>query len=261
VFLITGSGTTGSPYVINSTGGGGEALPIMAGLTGLNKKVVVKRYVATNLYYHTNAAYLDEATIHDQYTIVRDSANGKYIGYKAAFIDMSTFIDKYVATYDQPNNKFVGTEAALMILHSRATNDMLVDSAGYWVNRTPSAVSAILGVSGVSSISLATPNVIFSTPVNFSNSSGAWTATLALNTQTTNKVFAAPNGSTGTPTFRALVAADIPDLSGTYLTTSSAASTYQPLDGDLTALAALTGTDNIYYRFPPWAATPYVELQ
>jgi len=33
-----------------------------------------------------------------------------------------------------------------------------------------------------------------------------------------------------------------------YLTTAAAATTYQPLDGDLTALAALTGTDNIYYR-------------
>jgi hypothetical protein len=33
-----------------------------------------------------------------------------------------------------------------------------------------------------------------------------------------------------------------------YLTTAAAATTYQPLDGDLTALAALTGTDNLYYR-------------
>jgi hypothetical protein len=33
-----------------------------------------------------------------------------------------------------------------------------------------------------------------------------------------------------------------------YLTTAAAATTYQPLDGDLTALAALSGTNNIYYR-------------
>ena len=33
-----------------------------------------------------------------------------------------------------------------------------------------------------------------------------------------------------------------------YLTTATAATTYQPLDADLTALAALTGTNNIYYR-------------
>jgi hypothetical protein len=33
-----------------------------------------------------------------------------------------------------------------------------------------------------------------------------------------------------------------------YLTTSAAVTTYQPLDDDLTALAALSGTNNIYYR-------------
>jgi hypothetical protein len=37
------------------------------------------------------------------------------------------------------------------------------------------------------------------------------------------------------------------DLSA-YLTTAAAAATYQPLDADLTALAALTGTNVIYYR-------------
>jgi hypothetical protein len=33
-----------------------------------------------------------------------------------------------------------------------------------------------------------------------------------------------------------------------YLTTAAAAAAYQPLDADLTAIAALTGTNNIYYR-------------
>jgi hypothetical protein len=37
------------------------------------------------------------------------------------------------------------------------------------------------------------------------------------------------------------------DLSS-YATTAAVAAGYQPLDGDLTALAALTGTNNIYYR-------------
>lgn len=45
-----------------------------------------------------------------------------------------------------------------------------------------------------------------------------------------------------------LPAANVADLSGTYLTLSAAALTYQPLDADLTALAALTGTNTIYYR-------------
>ena len=33
-----------------------------------------------------------------------------------------------------------------------------------------------------------------------------------------------------------------------YVTAATAAATYQPLDGDLTALAALSGTNTIYYR-------------
>ena len=57
--------------------------------------------------------------------------------------------------------------------------------------------------------------------------------TLTLDTQSPNYVFAGPTtGSAAAPTFRALVAADIPSLS----------SVYQPLDGDLTAIAALAGT-------------------
>jgi SPRY domain len=43
---------------------------------------------------------------------------------------------------------------------------------------------------------------------------------------------------------------------GSYLTTTAAAAAYQPLDADLTALAALTGTNTIYYRSAAntWAA-------
>ena len=58
--------------------------------------------------------------------------------------------------------------------------------------------------------------------------------TLTLDTQSPNYIFAGPSsgGTAAAPTFRALVAADIPSLS----------SVYQPLDGDLTAIAALAGT-------------------
>jgi len=46
----------------------------------------------------------------------------------------------------------------------------------------------------------------------------AGTLTLAsLKSQTANTFLAAPNGSAGSPTFRAIVAGDIPSLSGTYL--------------------------------------------
>lgn len=57
--------------------------------------------------------------------------------------------------------------------------------------------------------------------------------------QTAKAVLAAPTGAAGAPTFRALVAADLPDLSGTY----------QPLDAELTALASLTSAANKVPRF------------
>jgi len=65
------------------------------------------------------------------------------------------------------------------------------------------------GAGSVTSVGLTLPAEfsVTGSPVTGSGTlAGAWA------TQTTNKVFAAPNGSTGVPTFRALVAADIPTL-------------------------------------------------
>jgi hypothetical protein len=77
-----------------------------------------------------------------------------------------------------------------------------------WVNGQGYLTSA------VSSVGLSLPSFITVTnsPVTVS---GTLTGTLA--TQTANTVFAAPNGSSGAPTFRTLASADIPDLSASYL--------------------------------------------
>lgn len=81
----------------------------------------------------------------------------------------------------------------------------------------------------VTSVGLSLPN-IFSVSGSPVTSSGTLTGTLA--TQNANKVLAGPTtGSDATPTFRTLVAGDIPDISSTYLTTSAASSTYLPLTG------------------------------
>ena len=91
------------------------------------------------------------------------------------------------------------------------------------------------GAGTVTSVALSLPNIftVGGSPVT---STGTLSATLA--TQQANAVFAGPGtGANASPTFRALVAADIPDLSATYLTTSAASSTYAPLDSP-----ALSGT-------------------
>jgi hypothetical protein len=74
------------------------------------------------------------------------------------------------------------------------------------------------------------------------STSGTLAVTLA--TQNANTVFAGPTtGIAAAPTFRALVAGDIPDLS----------SIYQPLDADLTAIAALTGDGLLRKTAGVWA--------
>lgn len=64
---------------------------------------------------------------------------------------------------------------------------------------------------------------------NASNGNSAYSTVTG--NQTKNKVFASPSNTTGAPSFRALVAADIPDISGTYVTN--------------TALSTWAGTTNI----------------
>lgn len=109
-----------------------------------------------------------------------------------------------------------------------ATND---DSTAVattaWVKAQNYGSSSATGT--VTSVGLSLPN-IFSVSGSPVTSSGTLTGSLAA--QNANKVLAGPgSGADASPTFRALVATDIPDLSGTYLTTSSASSTYLPLTG------------------------------
>ncbi len=104
-------------------------------------------------------------------------------------------------------------------------------TVGSGLSITGTTIDAIAGGSGtVTSVALTTPSFlsVAGSPIN---TSGTFDVTLA--TQVQNRVFAGPSsGADAAPTFRALVAADIPSLS----------SVYQPLDSDLTAIAGLTAT-------------------
>jgi len=70
-------------------------------------------------------------------------------------------------------------------------------------------------VGSVTSVALSLPSSIFTVSGSPVTSTGTLSGTF--NSQTANTVFAAPNGTAGTPSFRALVAADIPSGSGNYI--------------------------------------------
>jgi hypothetical protein len=90
----------------------------------------------------------------------------------------------------------------------------------------------------VTSVGLSLPN-IFSVSGSPVTTSGTLTGSLA--SQTANRVFAAPNGSNGTPSFRALVAGDIPDLSSSYLPISGGTvSSNLTISGNLTVNGTTT---------------------
>lgn len=99
---------------------------------------------------------------------------------------------------------------------------------------------AALGAGSVTSVGLSLPNIftITNSPVT---TSGSLSADLA--NQNANQVFAGPStGSPATPTFRSLVAADIPDLSATYLTVTAASQTYLTANQNITLSGDATGS-------------------
>jgi|SRR5580692_11498146 hypothetical protein len=94
---------------------------------------------------------------------------------------------------------------------------------------------------GINSLVLNVPAVLYATPVTFSNSGGAWSGSMILNSQLSNTVLAGPTiGAAAQPTFRTLVLADIPSgIPNSTLANSSIGFTI-----------ANSGTA------PSWAATP-----
>lgn len=151
------------------------------------------------------------------------------IGGPGAFATLST------AQTISGNKTFSGTVA----LGSSATATTPSTSDSSTTVATTAYVKAQnYGTGTVASVALSLPN-IFSVSGSPVTSSGTLTGTLA--SQTANYVFAAPAGSAGTPSFRALVAGDIPDLSSVYLPTSGGTiSSNLTITGDLTVNGTTT---------------------
>jgi hypothetical protein len=99
-----------------------------------------------------------------------------------------------------------------------AAGTFTLDTNIYYLASNPNGYTTNTGT--VTSVGLSLP-AIFSITGSPVTGSGTLTSTLA--SQSANIVFASPNGSAGTPTFRALVSADIPNLDTSKITSGTLA--------------------------------------
>ena len=112
----------------------------------------------------------------------------------------------------------------VLITSAASGNTLIYDAvAGVWENANLTAGTGISVTNGAGSITIANTGVTSVTGTSPVTSSGGATPAISLSTaygdtlnpyasKTANTVLAAPNGSAGVPTFRALVAEDIPAL-------------------------------------------------
>jgi hypothetical protein len=134
------------------------------------------------------------------------------IGGVGAFLGLSNSLTQTAAgTYTFNNSvTFSGTTSlggATATTQASSDNSTKVATTAYVKAQGYLTSETYLGT--VTSVALSLPDV-FSVSGSPVTSSGTLSATFA--SQTANYVWAAPNGSAGSPTFRALVAADIPTL-------------------------------------------------
>lgn len=108
--------------------------------------------------------------------------------------------------------------------------------SGISVNNSGQTITIANTTGGtVTSVAMTAPTALFTSPVSGSPITTSGTLALALSTQTANIVFAGPSsGGAATPTFRALVSADIPSLG--YITA---------LSGDVTTPGGGSGVSTI----------------
>ena len=104
------------------------------------------------------------------------------------------------------------------------------------------------GTGTVTSVSFSGDGTVFDPSVQTVTTTGGFTPVLL--SQAQNLVFASPNGTSGAPLWRALVAADLPSLSGTYL----------PLAGGTMSGAITMGSNQIHGLASPSTGQDAVNL-
>jgi hypothetical protein len=226
------TGTTLTFTTNNGLTGGGAAVDLSANRSftfGLTGQALALHNLATNGYIvRTGAGTVAARTITAGTGI--SIANGDGVAGNTT-ITLS-------ATLDDLTDVIISGATNTQVLQYNGTN---------WVNATIPLTNGT-----VTSVGLSLPSIftVTNSPVT---TSGTLTATLA--SQTANTVFSAPNGSAGAPTFRALVAADIPTLP---ITTKVSATAWRVFysngSGVITELAL--GTNGTYFRSGGVAAAP-----
>ena len=181
-----------------------DAYSHVGGVTAVVKKDLTD--LITSMSAASGGADLSLVTTGEKYTWNNKS---NFTGYSS-----SNKLDGAYINNTQNWSSFSGYSSS-----NKLNSDYITNNAG-WTSNSGTVTSVGLSMPGIFTVT--------NSPVT---SSGTLTA--SLNVQSPNKVFAGPSSgsNTGAPSFRSLVAADIPDLSSVYLGASSQAADSAKLNG------------------------------
>lgn len=182
----------------------------------------------TDLVTEGSKKYYSDALVSANATVVgkEDKANKSTDGTLASNSDTKYPSEKAVKTYVDAKVPTTGGNGQVLTV---------VSGVPTW--QTPSA-----GAGTVSSVGLSLPSIF---TVTNSPVTGAGTLTGTLASQSAGLVFASPTGSSGTPTFRALAASDVPLLNQNTTGSAATATTAVTVTGAsqtaITSVGTLTG--------------------
>lgn len=196
----------------------------ISGVTGTTGLTLVNGELAYNEM--DNVLYYGAATggVANVVSIIPVAGSGHYVTLAS---NQSISGNKtFTGTVDLGSSVTAGTPSTSDNSTKVATT-AFVKNQGY-TNNTGTVTS--VGLDGITNF-ISTGN----TPIT-----GSGNITMALTSQAANTMLAAPNGSSGTPTFRALVAADIPALNYLSLATGGTVGGNVVISGDLTVNGTTT---------------------
>jgi len=178
-----------------------------------------------------------------KYTVLTTGGVNSFNGRTGAVTLTSSDVDTALGFTPAPQT------SGSSLLYGNGSGGFSNVSIGSGVSFSGGTLSATGSGGTVTSVGLSLPS-IFS--VSGSPVTGSGTLTATLNSETANTFFAAPNGSAGTPTFRALVAADVPTLNQN--TTGTAASVTGATQSAITSIPNLATVGTITTGV--WNGTP-----